>query len=134
MSFAPLAFCALLMQVAMGFGPDDPIVIVVPPKGIKPGVLDASALTKKLPTSAQIELPTPKTGSATWQGAERGDIIPPQAAKSRVCRCRLGLMAHPRQKPRGTSTKTTARLDNGGQTGGSLLASTDGSFLASAEG
>ena len=42
-------------------------------------------------------------------------------------------MAHLRQKPRGTGTNTTARLDNGGQTDRSLLASTDGSFLASAE-
>ena len=77
--------------------------------------LRAFGAHEKLPTSAQIELPTPKTGSATWLGAKRGDIIPPQAAKSRVCRCRLGLMADPQQKPRGTSTKTTARSTMAGR-------------------
>lgn len=30
---------------------------------------------------------------ATWHEMERTDIIPPQAAKSRVCRGQLGLMA-----------------------------------------
>ena len=50
-------------------------------RGQNPGYRNApSALT----TSVQIELPTPQTGPATWHGAERGDIIPPQAAKSRV--------------------------------------------------
>ena len=83
---------------------------------------------EELPTSAQIELPTPKTGSATRHGAERGDIIPPQAAKSRVCRCRLGLMADPQQKPRGTCTKTTARSTMAGRPVGHFLASTDGCF------
>ena len=48
---------------------------------------------EKLPTSAQIELPTLRTSSATWHEMERTDIIPPQAAKSRVCRGQLGLMA-----------------------------------------
>jgi hypothetical protein len=86
---------------------------------------------QKLTTSVRTEFATSKTPSATWHGAASvGSSPPPQAHKS-FPRYRGGVLIRA-ARPRATSPHSARISRNLALTGGQLLMSRGGSFLASA--
>ena len=87
---------------------------------------------QKLTTSARIALKTSKTHVATWHGTASVSSSPaPQAHKS-FSRYGGGVLIRA-ARPRSPSTSPGADIAKSGLTGGQLLVSRGGSFLASAE-
>ncbi len=102
--------------------------------GASQGTLPRSALGahQKLTTSARIKLTTSKTPIAAWHGtASVGSSAPPQAHKS-FNGDRGGVLIRA-ARPRATRPHSARIARNLAPTGGQLLVSRGGSFLASAE-